>query len=189
MSYLKHLYISLPKSWWYDLQFLRYREKHTEIGNFRSFFALLPLKKPQNQNFEKWKNLLEILFYTCAPKISIIWCVVPEIRSETGRIFCHSGPFFALLPPPPPPCPLWTQKTKILEKWKKCLNILSFYTNMCTINDNHMMYSSWDMKCDRIFLSFWTVFCLFTPPNKQKIKILKKWKKSLEILSFYTCVP
>ena len=31
-----------------------YRAKHTEIGNFSSFFALLPPpKKPQNQNLEK----------------------------------------------------------------------------------------------------------------------------------------
>ena len=38
----KHLSISLSKSQWYDLQFLKYRAKHTEIGNLRAFFALLP---------------------------------------------------------------------------------------------------------------------------------------------------
>ena len=47
-------------SQWYDRQFLRYRAKHTEIGNFRLFFAVLPPKNPKNQNFEKWKILLEI---------------------------------------------------------------------------------------------------------------------------------
>ena len=26
-------------------------------------------------------------FYTCVPKITIIWCTVPEIRSETDRLF------------------------------------------------------------------------------------------------------
>ena len=61
---------------------------------------------------------------------------------------------------------------------------------MCTINYSHMMYGSWDMKCNKQnFLPFWTVFCPFTPLTTQKIKILKKWKKSLEILSFHTCVP
>ena len=31
----------------------------------------------------------------------------------------------------------------------------------CTINDNHMMYGSWDKKRDgQNFLSFWTVFVL-----------------------------
>ena len=42
----KHLYISLSKSQWYDLQSLRYRAKHIETGNFSSFFALLPLPPP-----------------------------------------------------------------------------------------------------------------------------------------------
>ena len=32
------------------------------------------------------------------------------------------------------------------------------------------------------------IFCPFTPLKAPKIKILKKWKKRLEI-SFYTCVP
>ena len=52
------------------------------------------------------------------------------------------------------------------------------------------MYSSWDIECDRHnFLSFWTIFCPFTPLTTRKIKILKKWKKYLEISSFYTSVP
>ena len=33
------------------------------------------------------------------------------------------------------------------------------------------------------------LFCLFTPLPTWKIKILKKWNISQEILSFYTCVP
>ena len=32
-------------------------------------------------------------------------------------------------------------------------------------------------------------FSLFTPLTTQKIKVLKNWKKYLDILSFYTCVP
>ena len=90
-----------------DLHFLRYRAKQ-EIGNFRSFLALQPLKNPKNQNSERWKNLLEISsFNTCAPKITIIWCIVPEIQSETQNflsfwaIFCP----FTSPPPPPPTCP------------------------------------------------------------------------------------
>ena len=62
--------------------------------------------------------------------------------------------------------------------------------HMCTINDNHMMYGSWDMEHDRQnFLSFWTVFCPIVPLTTRKIKILKKWKKGLQIPSFYTWVP
>ena len=50
---------------------------------------------------------------------------------------------------------------------------------MCTINDNHKMYGSWDMKHEgENFLSFWTILYPFTPITTQKIKILKNWKKS-----------
>ena len=62
---------------------------------------------------------------------------------------------------------------------------------MCTINENHMIYSSWNIRCDRQrFLSFWAIFCPFTLLTTQKIKTKKKkWKKHLEISSFYLCVP
>ena len=53
-----------------------------------------------------------------------------------------------------------------------------------------MMYGSWDMEHDgHNFLSFWTIFCPFTPLTPQKMKISKKWKKQLEMSSFYTSVP
>ena len=49
---------------------------------------------------------------------------------------------------------------------------------ICTINDSHMMYGSWDMEHDgQNFLSFWNIFCPFTPLPTQKIKILKKIEK------------
>ena len=94
----------------------RWTEKwHIEVG--------APPKNPKNQNFEKWKNLLEILsFYSCVPKIIIIWCMVPEIQSETDIIFCHFGSFFALLPsPPPPPPPPNDLKYQNFEKIKNTL--------------------------------------------------------------------
>ena len=76
---------------------------------------------------KKWKNLLEISpFYTCVPKTTIIWGTVPEIQSETN-LFCHFGQFFALPPSPlPPHFIVTTQKTKILKKWKKHLEMSSF---------------------------------------------------------------
>ena len=37
--------------------------------------------------------------------------------------------------------------------------------HMCSLNGNHMMYGSWDIKCGRHnVLSFWTDFCPFIPP-------------------------
>ena len=48
-----------------------------------------------------------------------------------------------------------------------------------------MMYGFWYIKHDRRnFLLFWAIFCPFTLLTIQKIKILKKWKKLLEILPF-----
>ena len=87
---------------------------------------------------KKEKNQDISLFYTCVPKILMIWYTVPEIRSMTKlklRILGH----------------LW-------------------------------------IVTDRIFLSFCTVFCPFTPLMNQKITILKKWRKHQK-KSFYTCVP
>ena len=80
-------------SWYME----RGRLKLPNLGHILPFY---PLKTRKIKILKKWKNLLEISsFYTCVPKIMIIWCTVPEIRSETDRIFCHFGLFFALLPP------------------------------------------------------------------------------------------
>ena len=48
------------------------------------------------------------------------------------------------------------------------------------------VYNKW-WSYDRWFLRFSTIFCPFTPPTTQKIKILKK--KCLKISSIYTSVP
>ena len=61
--------------------------------------------------------------------------------------------------------------------------------HFCTTNSHHVMFGSQYMKCDRIFLSFCTIFSPFTPLATQKIETLKNWKKDLEISSFYICAP
>ena len=59
----------------------------------------------------------------------------------------------------------------------------------CTKNHDHMVCCSWDMAHDRCncYFSFWAIFYPFTL-TAQKIKILKKWKKRLEISPLYICV-
>ena len=84
----------------------------------------------------------------------------------------------------------FTQKIKIFEKMKKRPgNIIIL--QMCTKNYDQMMYSSWDMVHDRCncYFSLWAIFCPFTPLTARKIKILKKWKKLLDISWFYISVP
>ena len=132
---------------------------------------------------KKWKNLLEVSsFSTCVPKIKITWYTVPEIGSETDRVFCNFGPFFALIPASNP-------ENQNFVKMKKAPGDV-ILLHMCTKTHDHTMYASWDMEYDRQnFLSLWIIFCPFSPIMTWKIKILKKWKKSLEMLLFYTCLP
>ena len=59
-----------------------------------------------------------------------------------------------------------------IKKWKKIRGYFLFC--MCTINKD-----SWDIRYNRQkFLPFWIIFCPFTPLTNQKIKIMKKWKKT-----------
>ena len=87
--------------------------------------------------------------------------------SKTDRIFCHFGPIFALLPPPPN-----DPENQNLEKMlKKYLEILSFYTYMCITNEDHIIYGSRNIRCDRQkCLSFWNAFCPFSPPDNPENK-------------------
>ena len=60
--------------------------------------------------------------------------MVSEIWSATDRIFCHSGPFFALLPTINP-------ENQNLEKMKKTPEDITIL-QMHTLTDSHMMYGS-----------------------------------------------
>ena len=66
--------------------------------------------------------------------MTIVWCMVSEIWSTTDRIFSHSAPFFALLPPMDP-------ENQNFEKMKKITEDI-IILQMCPINDSHMMYGS-----------------------------------------------
>ena len=55
--------------------------------------------------------------------------------------------------------PLKCQKSKFLKNEKNIEDIIILHKS--TVNENHIMYDSWDMNCKRqIFLSFWH-FCHF----------------------------
>ena len=136
---------------------------------------------PENQNFEKeCKKCLEILsLYRYRCTINVDHLIYGSWNIRCNRQKCLSfwatfGPFSHLT----------SQKIKILKLKKTPGDIIIL--QICTINHNLLMYGSWDMERDeQNFLSFWTIFCPFTPLWTQKIKILKKWKKYLKILSFY----
>ena len=70
------------------------------------------------------------------------------------------------------------------KKKKKHLEKLSFYT--CTINQDHIMYGSWDMKSNRQNVCHCGQFFVLLPPppplhpNSMKNKNLKKKMKNSE---------
>ena len=65
------------------------------------------------------------------------------------------------------------------EKMKKTLEVI-IILQMFTVNDSHMIYGFSDMECIRQnVLSFWTVFCHFTPsPNNLENQNFDKLKKA-----------
>ena len=84
--------------------------------------------------------------------------MVPAIWSATDRMFCHYELFFALFPILDPEKKNFE---KIIKKRKPGGIII---LQMLTINGSHMIHGFSEMECNRQnVLSFWTVFCPFTP--------------------------
>ena len=150
--------------------------------HFVTFFPFYPTNKPQNQNFQREKkNHLEMsTFYTCAPKIMIIWCMLPEILSTTD-IFLS---FYAIFCPF---TPLTNLKTKI---WKNITNSWRYYpfTHMHHTwrwyDEWFLRYKTWQTES---FLSFWVIFRPLTLLTTRKIKIWKNEKKSGNIIILNMC--
>ena len=127
------------------------------------------------QKKNKEKHLEISLLYICTPKSQ--WYDLQFLRYRAWRTEIASvGSFFALWPP------LKTPKIKILKK-KIAGDIIILH--MYTKNHNHRDVE-WQWQN---FLSFWVIFCPFTSLTTWTIKILKRWKKHLDMSSFYTCVP
>ena len=100
--------------------------------------------------------------------------------------FVILGHFLPFHPVFCPYAPLWTQKIKILKLWKKTPGAITILQR-CTMNDNHMMYGSWDMERDGHFglFHFGPFFFLPIPPPPPpttKIKILKNEKTPGDIM-------
>ena len=164
-------------------------DKEHNRQNFLSFwtifcpFALLPPYGSSKPKF--WKNEENPWRYYHFTYVYQKWQSYDVWFLRYGVQQTH---FFVILHHFFPFCIL-NPKNKKFEKMKKTPEDI-IILHMCTINDNHMIYGSWDMKHDRQnFLSFWTIFCPFTLLTTRKIKILKNWKQHLEVLSFYMWVP
>ena len=115
--------------------------------------------------------MLEISsFYTCVPKLTIIWCMVPEMWSVIDRIFCHYGPFFPLLP---------TYGRRKSKSWKKEKSTWRYYHFTYVYHKWHS-YDIWffryGVQQTNFFCHFGPFFCPLTLLTTWKIKILKNWK-------------
>ena len=95
--------------------------------------------------------------------------------------FSHFGPFFALYTPSPPNNPK-NQNFQKLKKNPRDIIIL----HKCTINDNHMIYGSWDINCNRD--CHLGPFLPFYPPNSPKNwNVKKNLKKPGDIIILHKC--
>ena len=138
------------------------------IFHFGQFFALIPPYQPKKWKFHKnGKKLWSYhhLTQVCQKSWSYAVLFLRHGEWQMWLLFFILGYFFTLLPP------LKAWKIKISKKWKKSPEDI-IILQKSTINDNHKMYGSWDMKCNRhFFLAFCAISCPFTPITAQKMKI------------------
>ena len=137
------------------------------IFYFGPTFGLLPPNNPKNLNFEKIKKIVQRYYHFTHVYYKWQPYDVWFLRYGAWQTKCFV--IFDCFLPFHPSNKLKNQNFEKLKKIPGDIIIL----HMCTINDNHMMYGSWDIECNgQNFLSFWTTFCTFTPLTTQKIKIL-----------------
>ena len=150
------------------------------LGHFLNFYSPKTLK---NQNFEKKKKrkkkMLVLLLMCTKNCIQMMHGSWDTYGVRQTYFVCHFLPFYSPNDP----------ENQIFERMKKISEDI-ILLHMCTINKDHLMCDSWNIRCGRQnVLSFWTIFCPFTTLTTQKIKILKSWRKHLEILSSCTWAP
>ena len=125
----------------YDLWFLRYWTWWTEffviLDHFLHFY---PPKNLKNQNFEKMKKLSGDI-------IVLHRCNINDNHMMYGSCEQHRQNFLSFWTIFCPFTPLTTWKNEE-KKMKKIPGDIIIW-HMCTINDNHIMYGSWDIECDR----------------------------------------
>ena len=144
------------------------------LGHILPFY---PLKPTKIKIFKNEKISWRYHHFTHVhQKITIMWCMVPEIWSATDRIFCHYGPFFALLPPYGP------RKSKF---WKNEKNTWRYY-HFTNVYHKWQSYDIWFFRYgvqQTIFFVILDHFLPFYRPNNLKNENFKKLKKEpLEIL-------
>ena len=184
------LYINVYHKWRsYDIWFLKYKVPQTEmfviLGHFLPFWTP---NNPENQNFKIGNSTWWYYHFT---HLHHKWQSFDVWLLRYGK---QQTEFFVIMDLFLPFYPPMDSENQNFLKWKKKKRRRKppediIILQMCTINDNHIMYGSGDMECNgQNFLSFLTVFYSFTPLKKLK-PFEKLKKKHLEISSFSTSLP
>ena len=111
--------------------------KLVTLGYFLPFY---PLKNPNIKILKNEKNLLLYHHFTHVYQKSQLYDVwflrYGKRQTEFFVILGDFLPFYHLIPITPND----PKNQNFEKKITKCLEVLSFYTYMCTINENHMIY-------------------------------------------------
>ena len=139
-------------------------------NNFKIYNVAFKKKKRKKKNTCRYhyQNLNDIIYSS--------WDIEQNILKLV--ILGHFLPFY----------PLKTPKIKILKNEKICWR----YHHFTHVYQKSQSYDVWFLRYGVQQTEFFVIldcFLPFYPLTTQKIKILKKWKKHLEISSFYICVP
>ena len=142
------------------------RLKLVIISDFLSFYTVL--KTWKIIILKKWKKIASdiIILHMCTKNHN-------HMMYASWKMECNRQKFLSFWTIF---CPFTTQLTPKLKIWKKCTkrprNIILLH--MCTINEDHVMYGSSDIRHKKqSFWSFWVIFCPLTPLTTWIIKILK----------------
>ena len=149
---------------------------HTEIFVILDhFLPFYPTNKPKNHNFEKMKKKQQqqqknrryyhfTFAYHELQSYDVWFLRYGMWQTEFFLTLDHFLPFYSPKGP----------KNYNFDKMKKTTrHIIILYK--CSINENHMMCVYWDMKHTDL-LSFWAIFCPFTPPATPKNQNFEKIK-------------
>ena len=159
------------------------KEHEIEFLSLSHFLPFYPTNNLKNLNFEKmkktnsWRYHHFTLMHRTWRSYHVWFLRYVARQTEFFFFFDHFLSFYS---------PLQHRKSKSWKKRKKHLEILPFYT--CTINENHLMYGSWDRQRERQnFFHFGPFFAFLSQKQPEKSKFWKH-EKNLWIYHHFTLV-
>ena len=170
----------------YDVQFLRYGVRHNFLSFWNVFYPFIAPTPSviiqKNKILKKWKSIWTYHFKLVWKKLDHMMYAYSDMDYNRHNFLSFQAILYSFTR-------LLTTKISI---WKRCKKTTGdiIILHMCTSNQNHIMYGSWDKKCKgQSFFVILGHFLLLAPPNNPKNQNFEKIKKHLEILSFYTSAP